>query len=45
VSGTLGFGTLYSGIVLLGVIGLVACLYRRQQQAQSAELAPVATVS
>lgn len=36
--------SLYSGIVLLAVIGLVAYLYRRQQQAQSAELAQVATV-
>jgi uncharacterized membrane-anchored protein len=36
--------SLYSGIVLLAVIGLVAYLCRRQQQAQSAELAPVATV-
>jgi len=33
--------SLYSGIVLLAVIGLVAYLYRRQE-ARSAELAPVA---
>jgi uncharacterized membrane-anchored protein len=35
--------SLYSGIVLLAVIGLIAYLYRRQE-ARSAELAPVATV-
>jgi len=35
--------SLYSGIVLLAVIGLIAYQYRRQE-ARSAELAPVATV-
>jgi uncharacterized membrane-anchored protein len=35
--------SLYSGIVLLAVIGLIAYRYRRQE-ARSAELAPVATV-
>ena len=35
--------SLYSGIVLLAVIGLVAYLYRRQE-ARSAELEPVAIV-
>jgi uncharacterized membrane-anchored protein len=37
--------SLYSGIVLVAVIGLIAYLHRRQQQAQSAELAPVAAAS
>ncbi len=37
--------SLYSGIVLLAVIGLVAYLHRRQQQARPAELAPVAAAS
>jgi uncharacterized membrane-anchored protein len=36
--------SLYSGIVLLAVVGLIAYRYRRQE-ARSAELAPVATVS
>jgi uncharacterized membrane-anchored protein len=35
--------SLYSGIVLLAVVGLIAYRYRRQE-ARSAELAPVATV-
>lgn len=37
--------SLYSGIVLLGLIGLVVFLYYRRQKAQSAEEVPVAAVS
>jgi uncharacterized membrane-anchored protein len=37
--------SLYSGIVLLGLIGLVVFRYYRRQKAQSAEEVPVAAVS
>ena len=37
--------SLYSGIVLLGLIGLVVFLYYRRQKTQSAEEVPVAAVS